>query len=117
MKRIRVATVEEVESIKGVSDLDPSCIVLALDTGSGTPLAVVRTAIEVDPVHFPPDFPDRLKMVFMRDVETVLAAKGVDHYYFNIVNAPETQTYRDTMIHWGATPVSEAPETRFKKVL
>jgi hypothetical protein len=117
MKRIRVATAEEVESIKGVSDLDPSCIILALETNSGTPLAVVRTAIEVDPVHFPPDFPDRLKMVFMRDVETVLAAKGVDHYYFNILNTPETETYRDTMVHWGATPVSEAPETRFKKVL
>ena len=84
MERLRLATETEIETIKEGSDLDPTCVVLALNTQAGTPLAVVRMAIEVDPVHFPVDFPDRLKATFLRDIETYLSAKGVANYFFNV---------------------------------
>jgi hypothetical protein len=115
MDRLRVATEPEIEQIRSRADLDPTCVVLALNTQAGVPLAVVRLAVEVDPVVFPEGFPDRLKAVFQRDIETYLAAKGVAHYYFNIDAVDETwQTVAKT---WGAEQVSVVPEIRFKKAL
>jgi len=115
MNRIRLAKPEEVEVIKAVSDLDSTCIVLALDTAQGAPLAVVRTAIEVDPVIYPPELHDRMKAIFQRDIETVLAAKGVAKYYFNVhVDNAAMLEVAKTL---GAVQVSTAPEFRFEKVL
>ena len=115
MNRIRLATTEEIESIKSTSDLDATCSVLALDAQSGTAFAVVRTPVEVDPVYFPENWTTRLKAMFMRDVETVLSAKGATSYYYNIkvsdtdwINAVES---------WGGVRTSAAEEFRFKKLL
>ena len=115
MNRIRLATPEEIESIKSTSDLDTTCSVLALDAQSGTAFAVVRTPVEVDPVYFPDGWTDRLKAMFMRDVETVLSAKGATSYYYNI------KTSDTEWIHavetWGGQRTSTAEEYRFKKLL
>ena len=115
MKRLRLATSEEVEKIRDNSDLDPSCIVLALDTQVGTALAVVRMPVEVDPVYFPPEFSDKLKVFFMRDIETYLAAKGATSYYFNIL--AEDEKTIEVMKHWGSEQVSTGKELRFKQTL
>jgi len=115
MKRLRLATPEEIESIKSDSDLDPTCLVVALDTQGGTALAVIRTVCEVDPVHYPKDFSDRMKLIFIRDVETFLSAKGVGSYYYNL--PADDTTYQETMKHYGAEVVSKAPELRFKVML
>jgi hypothetical protein len=115
MNRIRLASKEEVDKLRPDSDITPDSVVLALDTQLGTCTAVVRPVIEVDPVTFPADFPDRLKVVFMRDVETYLSAKGVGAYYFNILDT-DTQ-WQEVSKTWGATSLSTGPETRFKKIL
>jgi hypothetical protein len=115
MNRLRAATPDEVESIKLTSDLDAGCLVLALDTQSGTALAVVRTAVEVDPLYSPEGFTTKQKAFFMRDVETFLAAKGVSNYYFNI-DADATE-WQENLKKWGSSQVSVRPELRFKKVL
>lgn len=112
MKRLRLATEQEIESIKAESDLDPTCLVVALDTQNGTALAVIRTACEVDPVYYPKDFSDRLKLIFIRDIETFLSAKGVGSYYFQL--PADDVTYQETMKHYGAELVSKQPELRFK---
>lgn len=115
MERLRLATEAEVEEIKSTSDLDPTCAVLALTTAAGVAKCVVRMVVEVDPVYFPEGFPDRLKAVFLRDVETYLSAKGVPKYYFNILESDlQWQEVAET---WGAKKVSTAPEVRFKKDL
>lgn len=115
MKRLRVATTEEIDSIRLTSDLDPTCIVLALDTPNGTVLSVVRTALEVDPVYFPEGFPDRFKLFFMRDIETFLSAKGALSYYFNV--KAEDEQWQSVIKNFGAEQVSPQAEIRFKKML
>lgn len=115
MERLRLATPEEVASIKAEGDLQEGCQVVALTTQAGTPLAVIRAAVEVDPVKFPEDFPDRLKAVFLRDIETHLAAKGAISYYFNI--AADNSDWQQVVKTWGAEQISVSPEIRFKKVL
>ena len=115
MKRLRIATAAELESIREKSDLGQGCIVLALDTAQGVGLAVVRTAVEVDPVYFPDSWNTKLKTFFVRDIETFLSAKGVDAYYFN-VNA-QAEEWIEHVKHWGAECVSPSPELRFKQTL
>jgi hypothetical protein len=115
VNRIRLATAEEVESIKAVGDTE-GAMVLALTTEHGVPLAVVRTVVEVDPVVYPPDLHNRLKLMFQRDIETVLAAKGVAKYYFN-VHASNTNMLEVGIKNLGAVQVSTEPEFRFVKAL
>lgn len=110
-----MATPEEVEKIRETSDLDPTCAVLALDTQAGTALAVVRAPIEVDPVYFPEGFTDKLKVFFIRDIETYLSAKGFTSYYFNIDS--NEQEWIDVVKNWGAEVVSKGSEIRFKQTL
>lgn len=116
MNRLRPATPEEVEKIKNESDLGANTYVLALDTQHGTAVAVVRMAVEADPVHFPPDFPTKLKLLFMRDIETHLAAKGATEYYFNI-HADEEPYITAMTKTFEAQQVSQVPEFRFRKNL
>jgi hypothetical protein len=115
MKRLRIATEAEIEAIREGSDLDATCQIVALDTQAGTPIGVIRLAVEVDPVYFPPDFPDRLKYIFIRDIETHLAAKGVLKYYFQM--RPEDIEWQEVAKSWGAIQQSPAPELRFGKTL
>lgn len=114
INRIRLATPEEVETIKATADC-AGAQVLALDTPEGTPLAVVRTAIEVDPVIYPEKLSNRMKAMFQRDIETVLAAQGAFKYYFNV--HASNQPMLDAVKSWGAVQQSTEPEIRFVKVL
>lgn len=114
INRIRVATAEEVASIAEKSDIQPG-LVLALSTPEGTPLAVIRTVTEVDPMFFPEKLSDRMKAMFIRDVETVLAAQGIQKYYFNVLATNEKMINYST--HYGAVKQSVEPEVRFSKVL
>jgi hypothetical protein len=115
MNRIRLATQEEVETIKDRSDLDETCVVMALDTQKGTGLAVRRLCIEVDPM-FPGDTWDtRLRAMFTRDLETVMAAQGAKSYYFNV--AADDEKWINVVKTWGAEQVSVAPMLRFKRSL
>jgi hypothetical protein len=115
MNRIRLATPEEIEPLKANSDLDPTCTVLALESDAGTAFAVIRHAVEVDPVHFPKGYPDRMKAVFVRDIETCLTAWGIPSYYFNVLASDED--WMKAVVKWGAEQISVAPEQRFKRTL
>jgi hypothetical protein len=115
LNRIRLAKKEEIESIFPNSDLIPGSTVLALDTPEGVAFAVIRTVVEVDPVIYPEKMSNRLKTVFQRDIETVLAAQGVPQYYFNIHTTNDA--WLETAKHYGAVVQSTAPELRFKKTL
>lgn len=115
MNRLRVATPEEVAKIQANSDITPNCIILALDTQAGPAFAVVRQAVEVDPIHFPEGASDKMKAFFLRDIETFLTAKGVDAFYFNILTTDEA--WQNYVKHWGAEQLSTAPEFRFKRLL
>ena len=118
MNRIRLATQEEVDSIKEVSDLDASCNVFALNSnGDGTGkvgLAVRRVCTEIDPL-VADGLTTRFKAVFIRDIETVLAAQGVLSYYFNI--DPDDIEWIDFITKWGGEQVSKKPLLRFKRTL
>src|SRR5271156_499102 len=114
IKRIRVATPEEVEVIMSTKD-GRGGSVLALDAPEGTLSAVVRTLIEVDPVLYPDCASIRTKTVFQRDIETVLAAQGVLQYFFNIHASNESML--SVAKTFGAVQISTEPELRFMKVL
>jgi len=115
MNRIRLATEPEVEAIKKYTDLDESCMVLALSTQQGSPTAVVRTVVEVDPVVYPDGLHDRMKAMFQRDIETILVAKGIRGYYFNVLADNEAMLkVAETL---GATQLSKGPELRFRVIL
>lgn len=116
MNRIRLATETEIAAIKDCSDLDIGCQVVALDTQQGTTTAVFRLATEVNPVHFPKGMSTKLKLLFMRDVETTLWSKGLTHYYLQIPAADDE--YIDAMTKtFGCEQVSPTPELKFKKIL
>ena len=115
MKRIRLATPEEIESIKAEADIDIGCVVYALDTAKGTGLAVRRVCNEIDPMISPEGWEPRHRLLFSRDIETVLAAQGITHYYFN-VDANE-ENWINSLKAWGAESQSKSPEIRMKKVL
>jgi len=115
MNRIRLATPEEVESIKDKCDLDATCVVLALDTQRGTAFGVQRVATEIDPIIVPDNWDNRARVIFWRDLETVVWSQGAKSYYFNVHEADKS--WIEVMKNWGAEQVSTAPEFRFKKVL
>lgn len=116
MNRVRLATEAEVESIKKFADLEnDACLVYALDTQKGTPIAVRRVCTEIDPLVAPEDFGTKLKSLFIRDLETVLWGQGVRSYYFN-VDATD-KDWQEYVMHWGAEQVSSTPMLRFKRTL
>ena len=115
MNRIRLATTEEVESIKDKSDLDTGDIVFALDTHKGTGLAVRRVCTEIDPMFPAPDWDTRMRAMFTRDLESVLWAQGGTHYYFNI--DAEDKDWQLVAETWGASKVSPVPMIRYKRTL
>lgn len=114
LNRIRVATPEEAEKFQKEYDGRGGTL-LALDIAEGTMYAVVRTAIEVDPVIYPDKTPLRMKIMFQRDIETVLSAQGVQAYFFNVHASNEAML--ETVQHIGAVQQSKEPELRFTKVL
>jgi hypothetical protein len=115
MNLLRLATEAEVETIKENSDLDPTCVILALTTQVGSPLAVRRVSCEIDPMHFPAQMNFRQRFMFIRDIENMLWGQGIERYYFNI-NA-EDEEWRTVVKNWGAEEVSEKPVIRYKRTL
>jgi hypothetical protein len=120
LNTLRPATPEEIEKIKATSDLDQTCMVIALDSQKGTSLAVLRVPVEVDPVYFPEGVEPRFKLLFMRDIENFLFGKGVSSFYFNLPASDDFKAYRDAISNpqtFGAVAVSPQPDIRFKKQL
>jgi len=115
MNRIRLATPEEVDSIKDGSDLDTGDVVFALDTHKGVGKAVRRVCTEIDPMFPPPEWDTKLRAMFVRDLETVLWSQGGTHYYFNI-DAEDTD-WQHVVETWGASKVSPKPMLRYKRTL
>jgi hypothetical protein len=115
MKKIRLATEEEITSIQDRADLDTGCTVVALDTPNGPILGVMRQIVELDPVVFPPKVDDRTKYMFIRDAEILMMARGVPFYYFNIKT--EDESWIKIAERAGAQKTSEGPEFRFKKII
>jgi hypothetical protein len=114
MNRIRVATQKEAEEFSKKYDGRGGTL-LALDVPEGTMYAVVRTAVEVDPVVYPENATIRMKAMFQRDIETVLAAQGTPCYFFNVHASNESML--ETAKHFGAVQQSTEPELRFVKAL
>lgn len=115
MNRLRIATKEEIEKVKACADLDQGCTVLALDTERGTGLAVRRICNEIDPMVLPDEWNTKLRALFTRDLETMMAAQGTLHYYFNV--AATDEDWMKVVENWGAEQVSPAPMIRFKRTL
>lgn len=113
---IRLATPEEIETIKSTSDLEPGCTVVAFPQGEGKEpmFAVMRQVYEVDPVYYN-GAPIKRKALFIWALENMMRFSGVPTYYFN-VPANDTE-YIETVKHWGAEVTSREPEVRLKKRL
>lgn len=115
MQPIRLATAEEVDSIRDRADLTLGCTVLVLDSPSGKTFAILRQLWEIDPVIVEGDDNGRRKTMMFFGLETGLNMLGIPEYYFNIKS--EDETWQGVVKNWGAEQVSPSPELRFKKVL
>lgn len=113
MEDIRVATPEEVESIRAHGDFIPTSQVIAF----GKTLAVLRLATELDPVFFAEGMSDSQKLYFIKNLETHMRLTGVPVYYFNIEAGEGYEKWRGVVERYGAEKVSSAPEFRYRKVL
>jgi len=117
LKHIRVATPEEIETIREKSDLMPNrTTVFALDADTGTPdLAVVRECFETNPVVYGSATNDHRRARFLWALEERLLGAGIDRYYFQIDSGNEH--YCKVAEAWGAERVSPIPEYRYLKVI
>ena|SRR5258708_3360025 len=115
MNRIRLASSEEVDSIKGQGDLDDGCVVFALDTQKGIGFAVRRICTEIDPMIPGAEWDTKLRAMFTRDLETILFAQGGKTYYFDV--DAEDEAWQHVVKTWGAERVSVKPVIRFKRTL
>lgn len=109
---IRYATDEEIKSIADRSDLTTASKVISF---GGKDMAVLRTCTEIDPMFFHPDSNTHRKLIFAMNLETTLRLSGIKEIYFNVPVSDEK--YIKVLETWGATPTSQEPELRFKKVL
>lgn len=116
MQHIRLATQEEVEKIRGESDLGQIYTVFARENRSGdTNLAVLKQVVELDPVHYAESSSVLEKTRFVFDLEERMLGAGVQHYYFNI--AAEDAGWQKVVKEWGAVQQSHGPELRFGRSL
>src|SRR6185312_5391131 len=111
----RLATPEEIETIKDHADLGQGCTVLAWDNGDkGADLVVLRTAIEADPLFWSEGTSASRKLVFLAILENLLKFQfGASAYYFNVHESDSE--WRSILEKLGAHPTSTAPEFRYKK--
>lgn len=110
MENIRLATPEEIESIRESSDLGPGCTVWAMEPS----LAVTRQALELDPVYYNGVSHSKMAL-FIWGMENILRAAGHPAYYFNV--GSEDEKYQKIIEGFGAQRVSKGPEFRYKKSL
>lgn len=115
-KHIRLATKDEVESLRQQSDYTRQSMVFAFDQNPGDPdFAVLRNPVEADPIFFGKRTNDVQKAKFIFALEERLAGAGVDQYYFNVADSDER--WRKVIESWGAELVSPVAERRYKRVL
>ena len=107
MEIIRLATSEEVEKLKEVTDLATAQSVVVQGKGC----AVLRTRLEADPIVFQPDANPSERAVFMFALFNGLAMSGAPEVYFSF---PETLPAG--LERLGLAPVNPK-DLRFKKVL
>lgn len=116
MEGIRLATDAEVEAIREDSDLGPGCQVWTLP-GAKPITGVIRTLVEVDPVHLK-DASNSHKAMFMWGIENMLRFTQVPFYYFNVLADEEEDDFRKLLTSsFGAEKVSRGAEFRYKKTL
>jgi hypothetical protein len=117
MNKIRPATPEEIADIATHADLSTGGFVVAMENTLGpTDLAVVRQVWEIDPL-FNRSGSNTRKAAFYWNLETSLRLQGVPAYYFNVGAGDDQSQWRKVLDTWGATPTSQEPEFRYKKVL
>jgi len=117
LKHIRVATPEEIETIREKADLMPNrTTVFALDADAGTPdLAVVRECFETNPVVYGSATNDHRRARFLWALEERLLGAGIDRYYAQFDASKEH--YISVAKAWGFEQVSPVPEIRMLKVI
>lgn len=120
MDKIRLATEQEVEGVRTISNLCPPYSVFAFDGQAQPDLAVYRMAPELDPVMWAPETSDRRKMLFIWAIENGLRMMGtVPHYYFQVSaeDTPEATKWRHVVETSGAERLSPTPQYRYIKSL
>ncbi len=115
MEPIRLATPEEIESIKDKADcLGPATTVAAFPGKEGTDFAVIRQVTEIDPMLMANNSGNR-RALFAWSLENALRLMNVPEYYFNVNS--EDVAWLKIVEKWGAERIHEGLEIRFKKVL
>ncbi len=115
MESIRLATPEEIESIKDKADcLGQETTVAAFPGKKGTDFAVIRKVTEIDPMLMTNDSGNR-RALFAWSLENALRLMGVPEYYFNVNS--EDVAWLKIVEKWGAKRIHKGLEIRFKKVL
>ena len=116
MDKIRLATQEELASIRSRAEITPQSSVFAFGEGEKADLAVLRLAPELDPVFFAASTDNRRKSFFIWALENGLRMMGsVPHYYFNV--AASDEPWQKVVENWGAERISPVPEYRYIKKL
>lgn len=115
MEPIRLATPEEIESIKDRADcLGQETTVVAFSGDKGVDFAVIRKVTEIDPMLMANDSGIR-RALFIWSLENSLRLMGVPEFYFNIRS--EDAAWLKLVERGGAKRIHEGLEIRFKKVL
>ena len=116
LKHIRLATAEEVESIREGSDLTGTYSVFALDRREGKPhLAVLKPTMELDPVYFSEGCSSAEKTRFIWGLEERMLGGGITKYFFNV--SADDKEWQENLRSWGAIQQSPGPELRFARSL
>lgn len=116
MDNIRLATVEEVESIRLKADLSPTSTVVAFERKDGpSDLAVIRQVTELDPLICAEQSDGRRKAMFVWALENSMRVMGLPSYYFNV--AASDTAWNKIVLEWGAERTSPSEEYRYVKLL
>jgi hypothetical protein len=115
MDAIRLATEDEVKKLlerpEDSIEFVPGSTVWAM----GDNFAVIRQAVELDPVLFAPETLPSRKLAFIWGLENMLRFGNVPVYYFNIHE--EDVAWREVVEKHGAERSSRKPIHRYRKFL
>jgi hypothetical protein len=105
------------DRIAPVADITLTSTVVAFDNKlTGNPdFAVMRQALQVDPVLFAPETSNHRKSIFVWGIENALRINGVPAYYFTISAADEA--WQKTVEGWGAEKLNPQPVYFYKRML
>lgn len=116
MDNIRLATIDEVESIRLKADLAPASTVVAFERKDGpSDLAVIRQVTELDPLICAEQTDGRRKALFVWALENAMRVMGLPAYYFNV--AASDASWNKIVQEWGAERTSPSEEFRYVKLL